>query len=325
MEVERALAEVAEQALRNGAQAGLEALLKEAPQLLGVAGVALYEGRRRIAETGLRPPTPARTRLPRGLPIGDGRATLVVVPEQTGAGEQTTLARIARLASTLLAARRREISAEARQIELCQERRRLERELAYRERSRSRASHDLRTPLLVIKGYLEMMNKGMSGTLTPTMERYVARMAGAAQDMSQLIVEQLSRGNAPEDLLGLLADAFEPLTRAQQLRLHVECLAQSVPVRGPPAVLAQLARMLVRDVSATHAHTVNLSIDAQEKLGMWRLRLSTDKHRALPARKVARLEHLVNRLGGTLSLQDEAPFELRLHLPAVGLPHPGRS
>jgi two-component system, OmpR family, sensor kinase len=316
-EAERAMAAVAEHALRNGAGAGLEALMKEALRLTVVAGIALHEGRARLAEAGLRPPPPSRSRAAQAIPLGDGRATLVILSERTGTEQQAMLTRIARMARSLLVARRREASTQARQLQLCKQRRRLERELHYRECARSRASHDLRTPLLVIKGYLDMMRKGMTGPLTPAMERYVDRMVSATQDMNALIVQQLSRGGAPEDLLCLLTHAFEPLARSQHVSLNVECPAQSVPVRGPSPVLAQLARMLARDVSATRAHAVNLSIEAHEKLGMWRLRVSTDKHRALPARKVARLEHLVLRLGGTLSIQDEAPFALRVHLPAV--------
>ncbi len=319
------MAAVAEHALRNGARAGLEALLKEALKLTGAAGIALHEGRVRIAEAGLRPPPPSKSRASQVYPVGDGRATLVILSERTGAEQQELLARIARMANTLLVARRREVSQQARQVQLVRQRQRLERELNYRECARSRASHDLRTPLLVIKGYLEMMRKGMTGPLTPTMERYVERMTRSAQDMNELIVQQLSRGGAPEDLLCLLTDAFEPLARSQHVTLNVKCEVQSVPVRGPGPVLAQLARMLARDVSATRAHEVNLSIDAHEKVGMWRLRVSTDKHRTLPARKVARLEHLVLRLGGTLSIQDESPFELRVHLPAVSFAPSHRS
>ncbi|WP_224245796.1 histidine kinase dimerization/phospho-acceptor domain-containing protein [Hyalangium gracile] len=309
---------VAEHALRDGALAGLEALMNEALRLTGVAGIALHEGRVRIAEAGLRPPPPSRSRAVQALPVGDGRATLAILSERISAEQQELLTRIARLAGTLLVARRREVATQTRQLQLCQERRKLERELTYRECARSRASHDLRTPLLVIKGYLEMMRKGMAGPLSPTMERYAERMASSAQDMNTLIVQQLSRGGAPEDLLCLLTDAFEPLKKTQNISLSLECAAQSVPVRGPGPVLAQLARMLARDVSATRARAVSVKLDPQEKLGMWRLRVSTDKHRALPARKVARLEHLVLRLGGTLSIQDETPFELRVHLPAVG-------
>jgi hypothetical protein len=162
-----------------------------------------------------------------------------------------------------------------------------------------------------------MMRKGLTGELTPTMARYVDRMQGASQDMALLIARQLSRGGAPEDLRTLLLEAFEPVARTCNLSLRLECSATSVPVRGPGSVVAQLARLLARDLDTSRTRVVNLSIDAQEKRGMWRLRVSTGKPRLLLARKVARLEQLLQRLGGSLSIQDEAPFELRLHLPAA--------
>jgi len=317
VEVERSLAAVAERSLLDGARAGLDALMEEALRLTGLAGIALHEGRGRIAEAGLRLPPLSRLRPPQLIPAGDGRSVIGVLPERVGVEQREVLARIARLASTLLAARRREASLQARQASLCQELRQLQRELSYRESNRSRASHDLRTPLLVIQGYLEMMRKGLTGELTPTMERYVERMQGSAQMMAQLISRQLSRGGAPEDLRALVLEAFEPVARARNLSLRLECAVEWAPVRGPRSVVTQLTRMLAKDLGTSRVGVVRVRIDEQEKQGMWRLRVSTDKPRLLMARKVARLEQLLQRLGGTLSIQDEAPFELRLHLPAA--------
>jgi two-component system OmpR family sensor kinase len=291
--------------------------MKESLRLTGVAGIALHEGRVRIAEAGLRLPPLSRLRASQVIPTGDRRAALGVFPERLGVEQREVLERIAQLAGTLLAARRREASVQERQASLCRELRRLQRDLAYRESNRSRASHDLRTPLLVIQGYLEMMRKGMTGELTPTMERYVERMQGASQNMAQLISRQLSRGGAPEDLRALVLEAFEPVVQARNLSLHLECSAQWAPVRGPRSVVAQLARIMARDLGTSRVSKVQVRIDEQERLGMWRLRVSTDKPRLLLARKVARLEQLLHRLGGTLSIQDEAPFELRLLLPAA--------
>jgi two-component system OmpR family sensor kinase len=291
--------------------------MKEALRLTGVAGIALHEGRVRIAEAGLRLPPLSRLRASQVIPTGDGRATLGVLSERLGVEQREVLERIAQLAGTLLAARRREASLQERQSSLCQELRRLQRDLAYRESNRSRASHDLRTPLLVIQGYLEMMRKGMTGELTPTMERYVERMQSSAQNMAQLISRQLSRGGAPEDLRALVLEAFEPVVQARNLSLHLECSAQWAPVRGPRSVVAQLARILARDLGTSRVSKVQVRIGEEERLGMWRLSVSTDRPRLLLARKVARMEQLLHRLGGTLSIQDEAPFELRLLLPAA--------
>lgn len=293
--------------------------MKEALRLTGVAGLALHEGRIRIAEVGLRLPPLSRLRPAQRIPAGDGRTVLGVMPERLGKEQRETLARIAQLAGSLVKARRREADLQTRQASLCQELRQLQRELAYRESNRSRASHDLRTPLLVIQGYLEMIRKGMTGELSPTMERYVERMQGSTQMMSQLISRQLSKGGAPEDLRALVLEAFEPVVQARKLTLKVACKAEWAPVKGPRSVVSQLARLLAKDLGTSRVGAVQVQIEEQEKLGMWRLCVSTDKPRLLMARKVARLEQLLQRLGGTLSIQDEAPFELRMLLPAASV------
>jgi two-component system, OmpR family, sensor kinase len=316
-EVERVLTAVAERSLTDGARAGLDALLNEALRLTGGAGLALHEGRERVAEAGLLLPPLSRLRAAQVIPAGDGRTSLAVVPERAAVEQREVLVRIAQLAGKLLAARRRERSLQERQASLSREVQRQRRELAYREGNRSRASHDLRTPVLVIQGYLDMMSKGLTGELTPSMKRYVERMQSATQDMALLISRQLARGGTPEDLRSLLLEAFEPLTRSGKFTLNLECAAKSVPVRGNGCLVQQLARLLARDLSTSRARVVHLRIDAQEPMGMWRLCVSTDRPRLLQSRQMDRLDQLLHRLGGALSIQDEPPFELRLHLPAA--------
>ncbi len=163
-----------------------------------------------------------------------------------------------------------------------------------------------------------MMRKGMTGELTPTMERYVERMQGSTQMMGQLISRQLvarwgSGGSARPGAGGLRADGAGP-----QAHLHFECIGgvgagARPPLGGDAADTAAWPRIL----GSSRASVVRVRIEQQEKLGMWRLSVSTDRPRLLMARKLARLEQLLQRLGGTLSIQDEPPFELRLHLPAA--------
>lgn len=319
-EVERALSAVAERSLMDGARAGLEALLNEGLRLTGMAGLALHEGRARVAEAGLRLQPFSQLRAAQVIQAGDGRTSLAVLPERGAVEQREVLVRIAQLAGTLLAARRREAALQRRQASLSRELQWLRRELAYREGTRSRASHDLRAPVLVIQGYLDMMRRGLAGELPQGMARYVERMEGAAQDMAHLIARQLARGGAPEDLRSLLLKAFEPVARTRKLTVNVECPAKSVPVRGNGAVVKQLVRLLARDLASTRARTVHLRIDSQEQRGMWRLRVATDKPRLLYSQQLDRLEQLLRRLGGTLCIQDEAPFELRIHLPAACSP-----
>jgi two-component system OmpR family sensor kinase len=316
-EVERVLAAVAERALTQGARAGLDALLQEALRLTGVAGLALYEGRARIAEVGLRPPPLCRARVAQVLRGPDGRTVLVVHPERLAAEAHETLARISRLASTLLAALRSESAARARHARLCRQVRHLEEALAHRERNRSRASHDLRTPLLVMKGYVDMMRKGMTGELTPTMSRYLERVMGATQDMGLLIAQRLAPGSPPEDLLPLLREAFERLPASRSLSLHSENTVPAAPLRGPRALLVLLTRCLARGLAATGATQADLTLEARETTRMWRLRLCTRVERALAPKVTQRLERLVQRLGGTLAIQGGPELELTLQLPAA--------
>ncbi len=311
------LAAVAERALTQGACAGLDTLLREAMRLTGAAGIALYEGRARIAEAGLRPPPLSRARAPQVIQARDGRTSLVVHPERLAAEAHEVLVRFARLASTLLAARRREAAAQARQARLCRELRRMEHALAYRERNRSWASHDLRTPLLVMKGYVDMMRKGMTGELTPTMERYLERVMGATQDMGSLIAQRLAPGSPPEDLLPLLRGAFKRLAASRNLTLHSQSSVPAIPLKGPRSTLVLLTQALARALAATGATRVNMTLEAKETTRMWQLSLSTGAQQELPARVTQRLEQLVHRLGGTLVLQNEPRLELTLQLPAA--------
>jgi two-component system OmpR family sensor kinase len=316
-EVEQVLAAVAERALRRGARAGLEALLQEALRLTGVAGIALYEGRARVAAAGMKPPPLARARAPQVISARDGRTALVVLPERISAAERQTLERLARLGGTLLAARRREAAAQARQASLCRELRSQERALAHKERSRSRASHDLRTPLLVMNGYLEMMRKGMAGELTPPMARYLERIMKSAQDMGSLIAQRLAPGNAPQDLLSLLREAFTGLSHSRRPSLHWEGSLSSIPVTGARPELELLTRTLARGLAATGAPQVVLHAEAQE--GVWRLCLDARAEHPLPARMANRLATLVHRLGGAWEVRGSPRLELLLHLPAASI------
>jgi hypothetical protein len=248
----------------------------------------------------------------------DGRTALVVHPERLATEAREALERIARLTSTLLTARRREAAAQARQVRLCRQLRQLENALAYRERNRSRASHDLRTPLLVMKGYVDMMRKGMTGELTPTMERYLERITGATQDMGLLIARQLAPGSAPEDLLLLLREAFGRLAATRHPSLHCEGPVPTAPLRGPRSALVLLTQALARGLAAPGATRVDMALEAREATRMWRLSLSACAERALQPRVTQRLEQLVNRLGGTLAVQQDGPrLELTVQLPAA--------
>lgn len=302
--VEQALAAVAERALRCGALAGMELLLRETLRLTDASGAALFDGRTCVARagTGIAGPTPRGGRL------------LKVWPERTGRADGQVLERLSALGSALLAAHARESAAEARHTRLLASRREQERDAVSWEQRRSLAAHDLRTPLMVIKGYLDMMMKGTAGPLNATVQRYLDRMMRAAQDQKALIDFRLGRGSAT-DLRPLLHAAFGPDTGlASRQRVTLTVPDQALLVKANPTQLKAWVRALVRGLSSTHATSVTLHVELLEETGCWRLVAATQGGGAPSERARSLLAELTRRLGGTprLPAPGEQPWVLQL-------------
>ncbi len=52
--------------------------------------------------------------------------------------------------------------------------------------------HDLKAPLLAIRGYVDLMQRGAAGPLTPRMERYLARVMEATLRECALIDSEVT-------------------------------------------------------------------------------------------------------------------------------------
>ena len=309
--VEKVLAAVAERALRCGTRAGLEALVREALRLTGASGAALYDGRTCVARVGHAAPARACASTAR-------RQALVVWPEPLGASNQQMLARLARFGGSLMAAHAREVDAGARQARLLESKQRLERAVSQAEHRRSRASHDLRTPLMVMKGYVDMMVKGTAGPLTPSMQRYLDRMQRVANDQGALIERRLAKvvDEGVDDLRPLLRSSFLPAARGGRTADVTMTLPnRPVAVKGPRADVELMVRTLARAVAASGAAVV-VRVEPAEDLGMWRLRVDVRGGRALPEKTTAVLRHLAQRLRGGLALPTEEVPGMVVHLPA---------
>ncbi|MBJ6765756.1 histidine kinase [Myxococcaceae bacterium JPH2] len=308
-EVDMALTEIAEQALRRGARAGLAALLHEALRLPGTEGAAVYDGTTRVAMVGL-PPRPCEG-------VRQRTSALVVWPEPPGSREQAHLARLVKLGTALLEARAREVAAGARQARMLEQQRRHERDLSRLEQRRSRASHDLRTPLMVMRGYADMMLKEKAGPLTPAMRRYLERLLSVAAEQATLIDQRLAPPrDSVDDLRPLVCEAFATSPRPQrsEFRLRLPPGAP-VAVRGPSISVGLLLRALGRSVRGVSVGTVEVTLEAGAEDLPRRLIIRATAQRPLSLRSTARLQQLARHLGGAISLQSEPRLEIILSLP----------
>jgi signal transduction histidine kinase len=119
-------------------------------------------------------------------------------------------------------------------------------------------AHKLSTPLTSIRGYAEILEKGMAGTLTPdqtgflgTITRNVERMqvlVSHLQDVSRIESHQMRLEMEPTTLTDALESALETTQEqieSQSLKLTTEVPNDLPPVRADPARLEQILTILV--------------------------------------------------------------------------------
>jgi signal transduction histidine kinase len=120
------------------------------------------------------------------------------------------------------------------------------------------SSHDLRTPLISITGYLEMMLDGEAGPIPPVqakmlqvMDRNSRRLLTLIEDM--LTISRMEFGAftsrlQPVDMTALVApaaDVLRPTAAAKGLTFEVDCPGQSLMVEGDPHQLDRLITNLL--------------------------------------------------------------------------------
>jgi signal transduction histidine kinase len=236
--------------------------------------------------------------------------------------ERHLLMRLVELGGRLLASHEREEALRAELMRLRRERLRLEERLGQREEGQARVAHDLRTPLMVLQGYLEMMNKGMGGPLTPALQRYVDRMNRSVGELGTRLQQRASSAESvlAEELRPLLCATFSP-EQGARIPVQLELPEEPVLIRSARPELLLLARTLSRLLAGTQAQGAVLRVDAAEGSELWRLHLRAWTEHPAPERPLRLLEQLTRRLEGTLSVAQKAPrFELLLHLPRVAAP-----
>jgi signal transduction histidine kinase len=103
----------------------------------------------------------------------------------------------------------------------------LEAQNAELERFTYTVSHDLKSPLITIRGYLGLLREDVAGGRAAAIEDDIARMLGAAAKMEQLLQELLELSR-----IGRLVHPSEHLPLSELAREAVELVAGQIKERG---------------------------------------------------------------------------------------------
>ena len=171
------------------------------------------------------------------------------------------------------------------------------------------ASHDLKSPLLVVDGFLELLERTKGDQLDEDAQMYVTAARRGAARMGRLIDDLLtySRAGSNEhdrawvDLTGVIDDVLE--SRAAEIReAKVEVLVGRLPqVMGSESMLRQLFDNLLSNAVKFRREDVDtvVEIDAVEVGGSWLFRV-TDNGLGIPHDDRASIFTMFTRLGSTI-------------------------
>lgn len=194
-------------------------------------------------------------------------------------------------------------------------RRRLEGDLA-------RMVHDLKAPLSAVKGYVEMLLRGMAGPLSPDASRYLERIREVIDREREMIDTRLrprgDRGLAVMcDLGRTLEAALARSHRAVQARglvVRADLLDAASPVMARPSLLLLFARRLVRHLVGAAAPGGAVSLAVHDEVGRWAVEASADGDRGR-GRDLLLCREAVERLGGTFHPGAQGQGAIRVLLP----------
>ena len=126
------------------------------------------------------------------------------------------------------------------------------REMEHRDARTVRVRHDLKAPLVSMRGYLDMLLRGMGGPLSIQMQRYLRRLSQSVEHERALIDSEFS--TAPYELelvdldqiLRIAVQRVAAPAAARGIGLTVDASNEPVWVRANRSALELLLRQLLR-------------------------------------------------------------------------------
>ncbi len=105
----------------------------------------------------------------------------------------------------------------------------------------SHVSHELKTPLTSIKGFLQNLLDGLTGPLNEKQQRYLSRMLDNSDRLIRMIEDLLDRTRIQSGRLDLVPDEIDlgicVTDAVEQLRLLAQAKQQTLEAVAPPAPL----------------------------------------------------------------------------------------
>jgi len=192
------------------------------------------------------------------------------------------------------------------------------------EKAMRRAAHDLKAPLSAMKGYVDMMLRGMAGPLTPTMQRYLDRLSQAIEReraLIDLLLHAPPQRLAPVDLKQCVLASLDRSREAMDTKhLGLEFVAPLDPcqLQADRDTLELLVRRLIREMVRSAPQGAVIDVDLREEGPGWQLSLGLPG--GLPGGTLnlqggAICNAIARRLGGSVDFACQGGAALRMILP----------
>ena len=253
------------------------------------------------------------------IPLG-ARAVFAVWPMESAEPSSFVLSRLGSLATASFDVWRQQGLDRSLRRRLHQAQRQLAQQEQNTEQVLRRAAHDIKAPLSAMKGYVDMMVRGMAGPLTPTMQRYLDRLREAIERQRQMIDVLLHAPPAPEEAPDLKAILMAALDRSKEAmdakRMGLELVAPAEPcrLRGDASHLEMLMRRLVRQVVRTASRGAVIEAELCEEGKSWTVSLRAAGG-ALDVRGWSVSDAIARRLGGSVDINWSGGVVLHAVLP----------
>jgi signal transduction histidine kinase len=132
----------------------------------------------------------------------------------------------------------------------------------YKTEFLARVTHELRTPLGAILGYIELMQQGVFGPISPQQETAIQRTVDSTYYLNSLIQDLLDGAQIERDQLKIVYAPFQARKMLEEICLPLEVLAKAKQLQFTTYVDPRLPQVLMSDQKRIRQILSNLANNA---------------------------------------------------------------